>query len=66
MKEILRSIIIIAQLFCIYKLFNTDNSDDIIFYRDMTIALGICGICIANIPVIEPIDFDEEIWLFIN
>ena len=66
MKEILWSITIIAQLVCIYKVFNENNSDNIIFYRDMIIALGICGICIANIPVIEPIDFDEEIWLFIN
>ena len=66
MNEILISIIIITQLFCIYKVFNENNSDNIIFYKDMITVLGICGICIINIPVIEPIDFDEEIWLFIN
>lgn len=66
MNEILWSITIIAQLVCLYKAFNNNKIDDSIFYRNMNLAFGICGICIANIPVIESIDLSEEIWLFIN
>lgn len=66
MKEILWSITIIAQLVCLYKVFNSDKIDDVIFYRNINLAFGIYGICITNIPVIKSIDLSEEIWLVIN
>lgn len=66
MNGILWCITIIAQLVCLYKAINSDEIKDIIFYRNLNFAFGICGICIANIPVIGTTNLNEEIWLLIN
>lgn len=58
MNVVLGSITMIAQLVCLCKAFNSDKIDNIIFYRNMSIAFGICGICITNIP--KFIDLSEE------
>jgi len=50
----------------LYKAINNEEVKNIIFYRNMNFAFGICGICIANIPIVENIGLGSEIWLLIN
>lgn len=66
MNGILWGITVIAQLICLYKAINNEEVENIIFYRNMNFAFGICGICIANIPIVENIGLGSEIWLLIN